>query len=130
MKKKTRYIRCAKSKQAVIDLIAGLDTEKTLVVTVERHVKKRTLSQNSMLHKWVDIIAEEIGDTSVSVKADLKAMLARQVESKVSPGKFRPQDTSEMNTKEMTEFLDRIYVWANEFGIRLPVPEEMGMRAA
>ena len=42
---------------------------------------------------------------------------------------MRPLDTSEMDTKQMSEFMDRISAWAAGFKIRLPVPEDLGRAA-
>ena len=42
---------------------------------------------------------------------------------------MRPLDTSEMDTKQMSEFMDRISAWAAGMAIRLPVPEDLGRAA-
>ncbi len=109
----------------VIKAITSLNVGKPWTVEIKRKTKQRSLNQNSLLHKWIGIIAEDTGDSQASMKADLKAVFAIILENKVTQVKFRPMDTSEMTTVQMTEFMDRIYGWAtSEMGIILPIPED------
>tara|TARA_Y100000034_G_C6571654_1_gene247787 strand:+ start:49 stop:432 length:384 start_codon:yes stop_codon:yes gene_type:complete len=106
--------------------IGRLNIEKAWNVSVKPYRRKRSLNQNALLHKWFDIIASDIGDSPASVKADLKAEFCPAIESKVTPGKMRPLDTSEMNTAQMAEFMNRIEAFAaSELAVMLPVPEDM-----
>lgn len=126
MSKKTHIIRNDADRGRVVGELLGLDTSRETEVTIGPHVKKRSLNQNSLLHKWFALIAEYTGDSEASVKSDLKAEFSPLVESKVTAGKFRPLDTSEMSIKQMAEFMDRIYKFAAELGVLLPIPEELG----
>ena len=129
MKKQTFVIRNDADRGRVVGLLLGLDTSRATDVIIGPHVKKRSLNQNSLLHKWFAIIAEFSGDSEASTKSDLKAMFSPIVESKIEAGRMRPLDTSEMDTKQMSEFMDRVSAWAAGMAIRLPVPEDLGRAA-
>ncbi len=105
------------------NLVDELDLEKPWDITIKPYRKQRTLPQNALLHKWIGLLAEFTGDTQESMKSDLKTEFAEIVESRITPGEFRPMDTSEMDTLQMSEFMNRIYAWATtEMGLILPVP--------
>ena len=129
MRKQTYIIRNDADRGRVVGLLLGLDTSRPTDVIIGPHVKKRSLNQNSLLHKWFAIIAEFSGDSEASTKSDLKAMFSPIVESKIEAGRMRPLDTSEMDTKQMSEFMDRVSAWAAGMAIRLPVPEDLGRAA-
>ena len=115
------------ARQRLIGLVGQLDLTKLWEVEVRLKPKKRSLDQNSLLHRWFDIIAQETGDTPKSVKADLKNMFSPKVErvSKLT-GKTNtePKDTHEFTTKECVEFMDAVDKFcARDLGILLPANE-------
>lgn len=106
-----------------IKMIQGLTEEKVWEVHIKKATNKRTLSQNSLFHAWNKEIANEVGEPEAKTKSDLKAEFAPLVESSIS-GKMRPMDTSEMNTAQMSSFMDLVYIHATQFhGLFLPTPE-------
>ena len=129
MTKQVHILHDEAAKDRIIGLIQALNLERPWEVEVRPKTKQRSLSQNATIHMWFGIIADYTGDSEASVKADIKAMLAPQVESKIKAGEFRPQDTSEMRTTEMSEFMERLNAWAtSELGLLLPHPDDMGRR--
>ncbi len=130
MKKQTIHVRDEITRQRVVHFIEALTIERdgakplAWTVTVAQFRKKRTLSQNALMHKWFAEIADFTGDSESSVKADLKEEFSPKIESKVTAGKFRPMDTHEMSTTEISEFMDRMLSWASGFGISLTITEE------
>lgn len=119
-------IRDEAQKDRVVNFISNLSHEKVWRVTITEHKKKRSLPQNSLWHKWFDIIAKETGATASDTKGDLTEMFCPEVESKIKPGTFRRKGTSELTTAEGAEFTDRVYQLACEFNIWLPHPDEQG----
>lgn len=113
-------------RKQVTDFITNLSLDKKWIVTVQEHKKRRSLPQNSLIHSWFGIIAKETGDDAESVKEDLIDRFSPRIESKLNPGHMRPKRTHEMDTAEMTEFVNRIYQLACEFGIWLPHPDDQG----
>lgn len=109
------------------------DGEK-VTITVKTRRKPRSLPQNSLMHAYMTIIANESGNTLETVKSALKRLfLTREVTDKNGGLVFNPktgeilkyiQDTSELSTIEMMIFTEEIRLWAMDFGIILPLPDE------
>lgn len=116
----------ATSRKRVIDFITNLALDKKWVVTISAFKKTRSLGQNSLIHKWFGIIADETGDDAESVKEDMINRFSPRVDNKLAEGWERPKRTHEMDTAEMTDFVNRIYQLACEFNIWLPHPDDQG----
>ena len=105
-----------------------------VTITVKTRRKPRSLPQNSLIHAYMTIIANESGNTLETVKSVLKRLfLTRDVIDKNGDVVFNPktgevltyvQDTSELSTIEMAAFTEEIRMWALDFGIYLPLPKE------
>ena len=105
-----------------------------VTITVKTRRKHRSLPQNSLIHAYMTIIANESGNTLETVKSVLKRLfLTRDVIDKNGDVVFNPktgevltyvQDTSELSTIEMAAFTEEIRMWALDFGIYLPLPKE------
>ncbi len=120
----TLTIRDEITRRLAQERIAALDLEKyAFDLEIKRHVKQRSGAQNRLQHKWYGIISTDTGYTLGEVKEEMIRLFSPQVESKFTAGEFRPKRTSEMNTAECSEFMERITAWAGGFGIFLPAPE-------
>lgn len=92
---------------------------------------KRTLSQNALFHLWIAVLADHIGEVDLnSVKRDLKRTLLgmREVSNRFT-GERQMEDfsTSEMDIKELSDFMDKFKIWANtDFGCYLPYVGDPG----
>lgn len=115
----------------VIDLLTRLPLDGTKCVEIKDFKKKRSLDQNSLLHKWLTVIADETGNSLEAVKDEMKRKFLGVVmrEFTYPNGKVAMlpslRSTTELNTKEMTTFLNQIEALASEFGIILPHPEDL-----
>ena len=93
---------------------------------------QRSNKQNAYLHGVVfKMIADEIGEYDTEHVKDLmkNKFLYEQVIIKPKNGKLFQEKivkhTSQLDTKEMKEFIDKIKHWAVTFlGINIPDPEE------
>lgn len=115
-------IRCA-------DFILALDLSKKWEIEIRRPKRKRTLSQNALMHMFFDVIANHTGDDSESVKSDYKDKYLPKVERTDVFGNetLKPKRTSDLDKKEMAEFLDKIQAHAGSFlGCALPNPMDQG----
>ena len=120
------FVRDDDIRQRALDFIAGLDLDKPWELTVKRHVKKRSLEQNNLYHQWVGVIAGETGHSHDEVHEWLKAeyLAPRMVEINGKTQQWRPT-TTKLTTKEMSEFMDQVYVFATtQLGLMLPVLED------
>ena len=93
--------------------------EKCKKVDLKEVRKSRSNNQNSYLHKLFQIVADELGDTLEGVKLDIKIELGYYTTS--ARGNKIPTHTSKMNTKQFSEFVDKMKAWAMaDLGIALP----------
>ena len=112
-----------------------LNSEKPFEVLIRPYKKNRSLAQNNLMWKWLTVIANHLRDEHglQTTDEDLKSYyqsLYLGIRAYEMPGKTQPhgriRGTSELNTAEFTEFLNRIEVYANaELGINLPHPEDI-----
>ena len=116
------------SRASAIGLLQSLNLEHKWAVTIEKRKDKRSLDQNALLHRWFDIIGNELGDDPRSVKQDFKQMFAPRVRrsSHVTGGtKDDPMDTSDMDVTQFRDFMDRVDRFcASELGIVLPATHD------
>ena len=130
----TRLIATEDDRQATLTLIRGLNIARPWTVTVERPKQKRSLSQNGLFHKWVDIIARETGYDGWDkdrMKEELKIVCDCPVERyKGLDGEWREERrTSGLDTKPMSDFMDRVARFAaTELAIALPFPDDAQRR--
>ena len=92
--------------------------------------RKREIQQNDLFHMWVAVYADFIGDYDYKAcKRDIKRHLLGTYErlSKIT-GKIEYDDfeTSKMNVKEMSDFMDKFKIWAQMGGCYLPYYKDAG----
>ena len=97
----------------------------------KKRPKKRSIPQNKLLHVWLSKWCEGQGKKNdslylVSVKEELKYLFAPKIECNGMVSNYeRSKKTSEMSTKEFTEFLDNIHdFFLAEYSFRLPWPDD------
>lgn len=98
------------------------DGKRVEVTEKKRH---RTVSQNALFHLWIRVIADHVGYTDVeSCKTDVKRTILGMKESvNKLTGEVQTIDyrTSDMTTKELSDFMDKLKTWAlSDMGIYLP----------
>lgn len=103
-------------------------------IDIKRYKKKRSNNQNSLIHAWFEIIAQDSGNTLDRVKSCLKGLyLTRDMKDndgnvmcdhKTGEVLTYVEDTHNLNTAEMAIFTEEVRLWAMEFGIYLPLPDE------
>ena len=107
-------------KQAYKDYCNKL-LNKSAKVEIKEIKNKRTLSQNAYLHVIITLYAIEIGFTIEEAKTNLK----RQCNFMTYIKNDMPylKRTRDLDTKQLTEFIDWIRNYAGQIGIYLPSPE-------
>jgi len=91
-------------------------------VKIEKVKKRRTTSQNSYLHILITVFAIEIGNTLEEMKTDLKRDCEFMRYEKNDNWYLRR--SSDLNTKEMTDWIDWIRNKAGIEGFYLPTPDD------
>lgn len=124
-------IRDEASRARAIELIGKLDLLKPWAVTVAKAKSKRSIDQNNLYWLWLGIIANETGNTATDIHEWCKGEFLPPVFVEVN-GKVREarRSTTDLNTADMTTYLDRINAWAaSDLGIILPHPDDRGRTA-
>ena len=111
-----------------------LNPEKPFEVIIRPYKKNRSVAQNSLMWKWLTEIRNKLSEEHglmcdpEGLKEEFQDRFLGLVTYRCSDGSLaqRLKGTSELNTAEFTEFLNRIEVYANsELGINLPHPEDL-----
>ena len=103
-----------------------LETLPNWVYELTKVYKKRSVSQNAYLHFIFSLIAEETWETLVNVKKSMKSLFLKQYNTTFNT--VITKETSELDTKEMTQFNDKIRVFAWEFlGMEIPSPNDKNL---
>ena len=113
-----------KAKKACMDYIQGL--EHGWAVQIKKHVKSRTVAQNSLMWMWLNIIAQETGNSEDDLHEifKLKFLGSETVEAfgyKIE----RTKSTTKLTTAEFTSYLDKIDALMFSIGITLPKPDDL-----
>ena len=120
-------IRNESDKDKAIGHINALNMDKPWQMECKPYKKNRSLSQNKLYFMWMKVIGDSIGYTSEEMHAIMadKFLTTEFVEYGGNKIK-RDKSTSRLNTKEFTEYLEKIDRWAaGEMGIVLPSPEDL-----
>lgn len=124
-------VRNNEIRATVLSAIRELDvTASAWTVVIKKFRRKRTTSQNALLHKWFGIIADDTGNTIEDVKEAYRDMFLGKVEVFLGgESRLVGKSTTKLNTQEMSDFMGKIQAHAaSELIIRLPQPEEGHLR--
>lgn len=110
----------------ILTVIQALKEGVHWIVEIKRYRKKRTVSQNSLLHMWLSCIAQETGNTLEDTKYAYKVKFLPKKKLIIFGNEIeRPLGTSELDTKQMTDFMNLIEADAAGEGIVLPHPDDL-----
>lgn len=96
--------------------------EKKSKIELTEKKAKRTLSQNSYLHVCIATFAISIGNTLSEMKTDLKRECSFMVYTK--NGNRYLRSSTDLDTKEMTDWIDWIRNKAGMQGHFIPSPDD------
>lgn len=117
-------IRTEDDRAAVLAAVNALDLGKPWSVEVKKHVKKRSLNANALYWRWISIIADETGNDKDDIHEAFKAKYLEPVERLVMGEMVPVLTTANLNTREMSAYMDKVYAFAtNELEMILPLPE-------
>lgn len=108
------------------DLLCSLLRNGEYTVKIVRKTQPRTISQNSLMWMWYKCMEEATGQRKEDIHDYYKAkFLVRQVQIGNRIVNV-VGSTAELNTIQMTNFLEKIKADAAvEFGVMLPLPEDL-----
>jgi len=122
---------------------SSLDWKRQYLVTIKVFRKKRSISQSNTYWMWMTALSNHIGDTKEDVHNDLidalgdltKETMHEAFKRKYLPWNeirlpgglsyYAPGHTPEQDTKEFSEYMNKIHVHAMQFfGMFLPYPDD------
>ena len=110
------------------ELIEYLQTAKQRLYKIKAFSRSRSIPQNSYLHLIFDFI-EEFWNTwhdKEELKEIFKSKFLRTYSYEFQTTYIKP--TKSLTSKEMTDFIEKIRVWARDFlQLDIPDPEEKRM---
>ncbi|MCK5604496.1 hypothetical protein KAR91_21580 [Candidatus Pacearchaeota archaeon] len=114
-------------KDRVIKHVQALNIDKPWSVDIKPYKKNRSLSQNKLYFLWLNTIGNDIGYTTDELHAIMAdKFLPDEIVEYGGKQIKKDKSTSRLNTKEFTEYLEKIDRFAAaELGIVLPSPEDL-----
>ena len=99
-------------------------------VTITRHRKRRSVSQNALLWKWYGELQEAVADASGASPEDIheycKTRFLAPRPVTIGDSVTLVRSTKRMTVAEFGAYLDRVYAWATgDLGLVLTNPEEL-----
>ena len=117
-----------KAKKACMDYIQEL--EYGWAVQIKKHVKSRTVAQNNLMWMWLNIIAQETGNSEDDLHEIFKLKFLGSETVEVFGYKLeRTKSTKVLSTAEMSNYLDKIDALMLSIGITLPKPDDLYFEA-
>ena len=113
----------------IMDYLKKMQIEpREYEVTIKRKATKRTLPQNRLYYLWLNCISAETGNEVEDLHEYFKTkFLGVRYRIIYGEGITTPFTTTDLDTEQFKEYLDKVQRWANtEQGIILPNPEDLG----
>ena len=118
-------IKTEADKQAAIAHIRDMELAYPMRVDVKRYYKKRTIDQNSLYWSWLEILANEFGNNREEMHDALKIKIMGAATANLAGEIIHlPPNSRHLETKTFSEYMDKVYALALEYGIILPQPNE------
>lgn len=118
-------IKTEADKQAAIAHIRDMELAYPMRVDVKRYYKKRTIDQNSLYWSWLEILANEFGNNREEMHDALKMKIMGATTVNLAGEIIHlPPNSRHLETKAFSEYMDKVYALALEYGIILPQPNE------
>lgn len=110
----------------VLSAIQDLKENVHWIVDIKRYRKKRTLSQNKLYWLWINCIAYETGNKPDDIHDYLKNRFLPKRKIKIFDEiKEVTMSTTELNTKQFTDYLNAIDADISTEGITLLYPDDL-----
>lgn len=110
----------------VVLFLQKLDLTKSFKVKITQKREVRTLDQNRLYWLYMNCIADETGYTPNEIHDYLRGLfLPKEARNVFNDIQINLTSTTTLDTKQMTDYINRIIVWAvSELQITLPDPKD------
>lgn len=114
------------ARAAAMKCLAVVDLTKGLEVWFKKHKAQRSYQQNRLMWMWLDILSEETGHTPLDLHEILKVKFLGTETRTLGGEQFViAKSTTTLNTKEFTDYLEKMRDLGNTMEIRLPLPDDL-----
>lgn len=123
-------LRTEQQREWLLELIAKLPLEPTFVIEIEKYKRNRTGSQNRLWWAWIRDFARDVGMDPNDLHEEMKSRILGvegYVDLEGKPAN-RTRSTTDLDTGEFNEALDRLQSLAAEYGTLLAYPDELSQR--
>lgn len=127
-KSSSRIIHTESERDSAADAIRKLSVDKPLRITIERYKPKRSLAQNRLYWKWMEVLGIHFGYSREEMHEELARLFIGEREYRGIDGilRVRRESTTKLNTAAFTDYLNNIDRWAiSEYSVVLPKPEDL-----
>lgn len=119
-------IRGQPQKDYACKFIQALNPDKVFDVEVRPHTKKRTLSQNALMWKWLNEVVAQIADDTGNGADDVHEFFKRKFLTpkiiEIGGEVSERWSTKDLDTKSMSEYMEKIYAYCTAIGYVLTLP--------
>lgn len=120
-----RWIKTEIDRESVLSQIKRIDLTKGFSVDISQKRKVRSISQNSLYWLWLTCIEFETGNDRHYLHEFYKELFIIPEIIEVLGKEIEIKTTTNKDTLQFKNYLDRIQVHANtELSIKLPLPED------
>ena len=116
-----------KTREDAVNKVSSLGLNKVHQVKITCKRGKRTIDQNSLYWMWLSCISDNTGEDTERLHRFFKAKyILKENISLFGENIESEPTTTNLDTKQFTEYLNKIQVFASsELGINLPNPEDI-----
>jgi hypothetical protein len=109
-----------------INAIREIKIEDNMAVEIKPYVSKRSVDANALYWMWIAVVAEYTGYTKDEMHDVMRARYL-PIKSREIDGIILTEltSTTTLNTKQFSDYMREIEVFAVENDIKLPYPEEL-----
>src|SRR5574343_323449 len=102
-----------------------LQRSRDKIIEIKEYKPKRTNLQNRYYWAIINFISSETGNDRISLHEYFKSQFLMKIGDYVFNQKIDYNiSTTELNTKEFTEYIEKISVFISDFGLSIPRPED------
>jgi NinB protein len=115
-----------RSRTEFIRLVQQVELKRKYVGIMQVYRRQRSIKQNRLYHLWLKCVSEHTGHTEEELDLFFKEMfLSWNSKQVLGREVVLPIHTSNLNTKEFTDYLEKIRMFAlNDLSVYLPEPGE------
>lgn len=125
----TAILRSTAEAAQAIAYLRALDYSRPMVVTVKAWRRRRSMPQNRLMWMWMQVLADWCGHTAEEMHeyCKVKFLGTRELSIGADVSRYVTRSTSALDTKQMTDYLEAIRLWAAEkLQCTLPQPDSIG----